>query len=175
MPDEFEKDLEAVFEERAADFSPELRELLKQLWRQGELTGRRAERKEQAPLAGGELSECGRYWCVPLNQALLVTSAVPHAWDAVVTTARKNPGGAGKPGAGTLEEFRQQLDRALEELGPAPAPAPSQPFALPAAQPKVRQPANQLNYTVGIDLGFPDVRTLYGDWSVTDDTSGEEP
>lgn len=42
---EFERDLEAVFEDRARDFSPELRALLEQLWLEGVGEGRVLERR----------------------------------------------------------------------------------------------------------------------------------
>ena len=44
---EFERDLEAVFEDRARDFSSELRQLLEQLWLEGVREGRSLERQDQ--------------------------------------------------------------------------------------------------------------------------------
>lgn len=47
---DFDRDLEAVFEERAREFSPELRELLRQLWNEGVRHGRLTERLEHGRL-----------------------------------------------------------------------------------------------------------------------------
>jgi len=48
MTDQFDRDLEAVFDERAVSFSGDLRDRLRQLWRQGVLEGRALERKQLA-------------------------------------------------------------------------------------------------------------------------------
>ena len=47
---EFEQDLEGIFEDRAAEFSPELRQLLKQLWEEGIGRGRLLERNSSLQL-----------------------------------------------------------------------------------------------------------------------------
>lgn len=73
---QFEADLEAVFEEKASEFSPELRKLLLELWRQGELAGAAREREERVKLlASSKPSECGRYWCIPVPEEVLALEA----------------------------------------------------------------------------------------------------
>lgn len=48
--DVFDRDLEGIFEHRARDFSPQLRELLRELWLEGVRHGRDLERLDQPGL-----------------------------------------------------------------------------------------------------------------------------
>lgn len=70
MTDPFDEDLEAIFEERAAGFSEDLRDRLRQLWRQGVLEGRALERA----LPSLDLSNS---WYDPNLHALVVPMSAP--------------------------------------------------------------------------------------------------
>lgn len=91
MSEEFDRDLDAVFEDRVPEFSSELRKLLRELYDQGVLEGRGRERAEHLEMMGSKLSECRTYWCTPLNKAMLVLGGARVAAEALEQKIRRHP------------------------------------------------------------------------------------
>ena len=115
MADEFDRDLEAVFEERAGDFSSELKDLLKGLYQQGVLAGRAQERKDHLEMVGSKLSECGEYWCVPLPKTMLVLQGAEAGKDRIVAEARQQPRAHDPKFANPFAELMASMDAEILE------------------------------------------------------------
>lgn len=79
----FEEALEEVFEDRAAEFSPDSRQLLEKLWNQGQQAGRELERHDthQHIFEKAVRSECGNYLCVPVPKEMLVLEGASAGMD----------------------------------------------------------------------------------------------
>jgi len=162
LTDEFDRDLEAVFEERAGDFSSELKALLEDLYQQGVLAGRARERKDQLEMMSGKLSECGNYWCTPLNKTMLVLSGARAGAERLEEKARQRPGARDPNYASAFDEFVANIDaQILEKLA---SQARAQEHQLPgnlvvlvrqpAPRVPTRQPANQHEWVMGVDLAI---------------------
>lgn len=163
MSEEFTRDLEAVFEERAGDFSSELLQLLEKLYDQGVLAGRDRERAGHLDMQDSKLSECGRYWCVPLPKSMLVlegAQAGAERW--LEEEVRQQPGQLEEKHASPFDEVLAFMDE--EILGRLARQQSARDHQLPGglvvlrleSAPRVptRQPANKNPWLMGVDWGM---------------------
>jgi hypothetical protein len=115
LADDFDRDLEAVFEERAGEFSSELQTLLKELYQQGVLSGRAQERQDQVEMRGSKLSECGKYWCTPVPEGMLVLGGAQTGADTFTSEARQRPRAQDSRFANPFDELLANMDAEILE------------------------------------------------------------
>jgi len=110
---DFEQDLEAVFEARAAEFSPELRQLLKQLWNEGIGRGRQLERHGALGTVSQVLNARSPA-SIQVHDAITTHAAMPVAGDITLDGIRealdsfpKSP--APDPGAQMFQKWADEV------------------------------------------------------------------
>lgn len=113
MSDEFEDALEAVFGERASQFSGELKKALQRLYQTGVSSGKMQER-ESTPFQAkdAKVSECGRYLCFPIPKSPLDLVADT---DTSVTTSF-HPGAFSDMDGDIIEQILKTAEKFKREM-----------------------------------------------------------
>lgn len=130
MDDAFDRDLEGIFEHRARDFGPQLRELLRELWLEGVRHGRHLERLEQPGLER-RLAELARERPAPSNITTISRAGArelrPEELTLESITRAVAELGIELPHVRQLERPTFGFGRWLEELDELDDPSPWRP------------------------------------------------
>ena len=131
MTDPFDEDLEAIFEERAAGFSKDLRDRLRQLWRQGVLEGRALERACPAlDLEGSRYDPNLRALVVPMEAPLVTVKNGFFTWKQLAQGDNREDSYVSWFGSTNGLRFRDEIDLYGQARAPKDLLEPAPPNSM---------------------------------------------